>query len=467
VNPEGRAAVRDAARYLRSVRPVDPEEICDYVEGGARPAVVRQVLREEAFELGFRERPDGTFVPVEAGPLGLAFDGVDGLPERHARRVEELLVEEYGPEYARGESGDRLRERIRRLKADYLAGESVDYDTETALAYAVYHLPAYYAVAGHAVAELAADGLLGHRLRVCEVGAGTGGPALGILDLLPDDCVVEYHAVEPSAAADAFDRLVEAGRNRTVRLHRETAEAFDPPEAVDLLVFANVLSELEEPVAVVRRYLRSLAEGGSCLLVAPADLNTATGLRGIERSLVDGDGDEGPGATAYAPELRLWPGAAPSDRGWSFVRKPDIDAPSVQRAVDEAAGATGEFLNTDLKYAYAVLRTDGRRRRELTADRGRYARLADSADHVTDRVDLLVVKLSPDIGEGNPLFRVGDGSQSVDHYAVRAEPSALNRPLVDAPYGAVLSIENGLLLWNDDEAAYNVVVDGETVVDRV
>jgi hypothetical protein len=136
-------------------------------------------------------------------------------------------------------------------------------------------------------------------------------------------------------------------------------------------------------------------------------------------------------------------------------------------AVDEAGGATGEFLNTDLKYAYAVLRTDGRRRRALTADRGRYARLADSADHVTDRVDLLVVKLSPDIGEGNPLFRVGDGSQSVDHYAVRAEASALNRALVDAPYGAVLSVENGLVLWNDDEAAYNVVIDGETVVDLV
>jgi hypothetical protein len=174
VTPEQRAAVRDAARYLRSVRPVDPEEICDYVEGGARPSVVRQVLREEAFDLGFRERPDGAFVPVEEGPLGPAFEGVERLPERHVRRVEELLVEEYGPGYARGESGDRLRERIRRLKADYLAGEPVDYDTETALAYAVYHLPAYYAVAQHAVAELAADGLLGHRLRVCEVGAGTG-----------------------------------------------------------------------------------------------------------------------------------------------------------------------------------------------------------------------------------------------------------------------------------------------------
>ncbi len=465
MNADQRAAVRDAARYLREVRPVDPEEVCDYVAGGARPAAVRQVLREEAFDLGFRERSDGTFVPIEEGPLETGFDGVDALPVAHVRRVEELLVEQYGPEYARGESGDRLRERIRALKADYLAGEGVEYDTGTALAYSAYHLPAYYAVAQHAVAELVDEGLLGRRLRVCEVGSGVGGPALGVLDLLPEDCLVEYHAVEPSAAAEAFDRLVKPGRNRTVALHRSTAEAFDPPSDVDLLLFANVLSELDDPVGVVRRYLNSLAADGTCLLLAPADLNTATGLRAVERELVDGDAV--PAVTAYAPELRLWPDAAPTDRGWSFVRRPDIEAPRFQRAIDDAAGATGEFLNTDLKYAYSVLRVDGRRRREVAVSRDRYARMADSADNVTDRIDLLAVKLSPDIGEGNPLFRIGDGSQSTDHYAVRAEPSELNRLLVAAPYGAVLSVENGLLLWNDDERAYNVVVDGETVVDPV
>jgi hypothetical protein len=45
--------------------------------------------------------------------------------------------------------------------------------------------------------------------------------------------------------------------------------------------------------------------------------------------------------------------------------------------------------------------------------------------------------------------------------------SALNRTLLDAPYGAVLSVEGGLVLWNEDEGAYNVVIDGESVVDRV
>jgi hypothetical protein len=62
---------------------------------------------------------------------------------------------------------------------------------------------------------------------------------------------------------------------------------------------------------------------------------------------------------------------------------------------------------------------------------------------------------------------IGDGSQQTDHFAVLTDESALNRALLEADYGDLLHVENGLVLWNDDEAAYNVVVDGETVVDRV
>ena len=41
-------------------------------------------------------------------------------------------------------------------------------------------------------------------------------------------------------------------------------------------------------------------------------------------------------------------------------------------------------------------------------------------------------------------------------------------PVPDEKEGvaAVLALENVLVLWNDDEGAYNLVVDGEAVVDR-
>ena len=38
-------AILENARYLRGVRPVDPEEIYEYVEGQPHPAVVRRTLR--------------------------------------------------------------------------------------------------------------------------------------------------------------------------------------------------------------------------------------------------------------------------------------------------------------------------------------------------------------------------------------------------------------------------------------
>jgi len=230
-----------------------------------------------------------------------------------------------------------------------------------------------------------------------------------------------------------------------------------------------VLSELDEPAAAVAAALEELAADGAVVALAPADRSTATGLRAVERAVVPPDGP----VTVYAPTLRLWPGAAPSDEGWSFDVGRELATPSFQRRLDAAADRgpgdePGEFVAVDVKFAYAILRTDGRRRVEVRADPGRHARLAESDAHVTDRINVLVTRLSRDLSEGgNPLYRIGDGSQRADHYAVLVRESSLNRALREAAYGAVLSVENGLLLWNDDEAAYNLVVDESSVVDPV
>jgi hypothetical protein len=121
-----------------------------------------------------------------------------------------------------------------------------------------------------------------------------------------------------------------------------------------------------------------------------------------------------------------------------------------------------------VRFSYAALRTDGEERIAFVPSGSRFARLADSEAHVTDRVDLVAIKLSRDLSEGgSPLFRVGDGSQSVGHYAVLTRETTLNRHLATANYGDLLSFESVLVLWNDDEGAYNLVVDEGTVVDRV
>ena len=484
MNETQRSQVRDNARYLRQVRPIDPGEIHEYVEGQPHPAAVRQVLRESAPELGLLERGDGRFEPVPDEPLDIAFDGVDALPERVERAVEALLVERVGPGWPDGESGARLRRTIRDFKQRYLLGAPVTYDEETALGYVLYHLPAYFAAVQYVLADLAAADLLGRHLRVLDVGAGVGGPALGLADLLAPDALLEYHAVEPSAAASVLSTLLETtGRNVHPTVHRERIEAFDPPvEAFDLVVFSNVLSELDEPATQVERTLDWLDPEGSVVALAPADRETATGLRTVERAV-----ETSTDATVYAPTVRLWPHERPASTSWSFDRKPSLATPAFQRRLDEGRRTgqeltetaesgdevtdrqpgDGEFVNADVQFAYSVLRRDGERAVRFRPTQGAVAKLAASERHVTERVDCAVLKLSPDLSEGgNPLFLVGDGSQQLDHFAVVTESTPLNRALVEAGYGELLLVERALVLWNDDEGAYNLVVDGETIVDR-
>jgi SAM-dependent methyltransferase len=499
-----RDAVRSNAKYLQQVRPIDPEEISEYIDGQPHPAVVAQTLREEAFDLGLVERLDGTFVPVDSDPVEHRQWEPTGFPEPYSFALEDRLVRAYGANWHRGESGRTLRRAISQLKEDYFAGEPVEYDETAALGYAIYHLPDYYAAVGYTLDPLAERGLLARKLRVLDVGAGSGGPALGLHDYLfaadeiagdEDDAadkehkesendtspidheaaLVDYHAIEPSASADVLEAmLAETSRNFRSTVHRTTIEEFladsDGDGPFDLICFGNVLNELEDPVAVVADALDLLATDGTILALEPADLETATGLREIERRVASPSED----VTIYAPTLRLWEGKAPADRGWSFDVRPDISVPAFQRRLDEGQAEDetdtdpGAFVNVDVQFAYSLLRTDGERRFPFRANRKRHAPMETMDEHVTQRINLLAVKLSHNLSEGdNAVFKIGDGSQQVDHYAVLTKESALNGDLAAAPYGSILEFENVLALWNDDEEAYNLVVDAETVVDAV
>ncbi|WP_435153958.1 small ribosomal subunit Rsm22 family protein [Haladaptatus sp. DFWS20] len=475
MNEDQREQVRSNALYLRDVRPIDPDEIAEYIEGQPHPAVVRQVLREQSLNLGLVERDDGTFEPVSEDPVSPDFPGVESFPEPYGRKLEDLLVGEFGLGWPDGESGDELRGTIRRLKEDYFAQNPVAYDYRVALAYAIYHLPDYYAVAQYVLSELVERGLLSRKLRVLDVGAGVGGPALGLHDFYPDDSLVEYHAVEPSDAVDVFASMMEETReNFHTTTHRATAEEFSPDSEYDLVLFANVLSEVDDPETIVRKYLDYLADDGAMVAIAPADKNASIGLREVERRVADR-------TTVYSPTLRLWPDAEPSDRGWSFDVKPDFEIPAFQRRLDESDGrdesddggaderGDGEFVNVDVQYSHVILRTDRTRRREFTAERSRSAKMAEMERHVTERVNLVAVKLSHSLSDGgrNEVFKVGDGSEEVSHFAVLTKETALNRALREAEYGGLLSFEEVLVLWNEDENAYNLVVDEKTVVDRL
>ncbi len=502
MNESQREQIRENAKYLRQVRPIDPEEIHEYIEGTPHPAAVRQVLREQALSLELLERDDGLFEPVGDDPVSVPFHGVSSLPEGVTRAVEDLLIERFGPGWPDGESGEALRSVIRDFKQRYLTGATVTYDEVTALGYTLYHLPAYYAGAQYVLSDLIDDRRLPSHLRVLDIGAGVGGPALGLDALVPSETLVEYHAVEPSEAKAVLSTLLETtGRNFHPAVHETPIEEFEPetalgsagaetdnPAEFDLVLLGSVLSELDDPALVVSDALDWLAPDGTVLMIAPADRNTAIQLRQVERAV-----ERERGATVYAPTVRLWPNEQPESESWSFRRHPDVETPAFQRQLDEgervsgekdggvhsgdnnapppeeaSTPGTGEFVNVDVQYAYSMLRKDGETAVSVRADRRRVAKLKETERHVTDRLDCLVLKLSHDLTEdGNPLYLVGDGSQKVDHFAVLTNETALNRDVATAAYGDPLLFENVLVLWNDDEQAYNLVVDEETIVDRI
>ncbi len=469
------AAIIDAAQYLRGVRPLDPGELVQYVPEEIHPSAVTDVLRDRAMDLRIRERPDHTFVPVDEGPIHPEFAGIHAFPDRLTAVVEDCLIDAYGEDWYAGTSGDRLRDAIRTFKSAYFEGDPVTYDREAALGYAIYHLPGGYARIQYVLDVLGRAGRLSACNRVLEVGPGVGGVAAGLADYLGEDVPVEYLGIEPSGPAlEIADRvLTTTHRNFRWRLERGTIQTADPDGPYDLLLLANVLGELEDPSAVVEPLVELVAEDGSVILLEPADERTSRLLRRVESALVDDLGL----VDVFAPTLRLWPNRRPTDACWSFARQQLLTVPPFQRALDEGDRArtpardpaTGEFVNVDVRYAYAILRPDGQRATTYRPARSRVAALGESESHIGDRVNVAVVKLSHSLAavDAHPLYVIGDGSQDEEHFAVHTRPTSLNEALTSANYGDILEVEGALVLWNEDEHAYNVIVDEETIVDRV
>ena len=206
--------------------------------------------------------------------------------------------------------------------------------------------------------------------------------------------------------------MQDRGPNIHLNIHQNTAEKFEPKGVYDIILFANVLSELENPISVANKYSKFVSEMGSMVLVAPADKNTAIELRKVERALSSN-------MNIYSPTIRLWPGHSPSGEGWSFEVMPDIEIPSFQDKIAQGSQRRGEFLNIDVQVAYSILRWDYQTLFRHSKDTSRCVMLSDIGTRVGKRVNVIAVKLSQDLSEGkNALFLIGDGSEKIDNYAV-------------------------------------------------
>jgi len=141
------------------------------------------------------------------------------------------------------------------------------------------------------------------------------------------------------------------------------------------------------------------------------------------------------GVETYSPTLRLWPDATPRTVGghstWpttSISRRSSAGStrpPSAARLTSRASSSTS---TSSLRTRFSArTENDG-----WTCRRTTVAVRAWPTRRSTSRptVNYLAVKLSHDLSDGdNALYRVGDGSQTVDHYLVCTRETVLNDDL--------------------------------------
>jgi hypothetical protein len=128
------------------------------------------------------------------------------------------------------------------------------------------------------------------------------------------------------------------------------------------------------------------------------------------------------------------------------------------------------YLNTDIKFSYAILRKDHRTREAYRIPRGMKAlRLSKLQGHLKHRVNVVVAKMSGDLGgRGNHVYKVCDGTPQKPVFAVVPDHQAFRgRALMEGRYGEIISLESILVRYNPARDAFNLFVDRSTRVGAI
>ena len=128
-------------------------------------------------------------------------------------------------------------------------------------------------------------------------------------------------------------------------------------DGIDLLVLSNLLNELPgdsaSKAATVMRWASHLSEHGTVLLVEPADLENATGLRAVQRELLRG------GLHLRHPCRFLWGSSCGPVPCWSFEEAPPIRPTRLQETLAAGTAESYRYRNTDIKFAATEPRPGG------------------------------------------------------------------------------------------------------------
>ena len=401
------------------------------------------------------------------------------IPAPLAQGIEKYIAKKVGKDWNDPVIIERLRRAIVSQKDDYWKPShkrSLQYiKGYSVLGYLAYHFPVYFIQTEHLLLKLAHDGLLKKGMTILDVGTGPGVVPLAIADFYSrlDAAEATIYSVERSEEhIEAFtylrDTLVPKGGRVSIKppIKADIRSQDIPrlPEKIDLVIFSNVLNELadatmESRADIVTNIAGNLAPDGSILIVEPADEENATRMRSLTIAL------HKKGLSVYCPCSFIWGSTCTAPRCWSFETAPAIRLSQLMETLAHCEDSY-RYVNTDIKYSYAILRKDGMRKEDFRVPAGsKYLRLSKLHLHVGKRINVAALKMSGELGDARShVFKICDGNAKTPVYAVL--PSYHITPendlITSAPYGSVLELRNVLVRYNKAHDAYNLLVSRNT-----
>ncbi|HUT39013.1 MAG TPA: class I SAM-dependent methyltransferase [Methanoregula sp.] len=406
------------------------------------------------------------------------------IPANLAQSIEKYITKKVGKDLNDPVIIERLRRAIVAQKDDYwkpVHKRSLQYTKGySVLGYLAYHFPVYFMQTGHLLMMLAHDGLLKKSMTILDVGTGPGVVPLAIADFYSrlDDAQATIYSLERSEEhIEAFTFLRDAvapkgGRvsiKSPIKADIRSLDLVKLPEKIDLIIFSNVLNELPDATMeiradIVNKLSERLAPDGSILIVEPADEENATRMRSLTVAL------QKKGLSLYGPCSFIWGSTCSAPRCWSFETAPAIRLPRLMETLAHCEDSY-RYVNTDIKYSYAILRKDGMRKESYRLPPGsKFLRLSKLHLHVGKRINVAGLKMSNELGDARShVFKLCDGTAKTPVYAVLPSYHITpeNDAITSAPYGSILELRNVLVRYNKAHDAYNLLVSRNTHINSI
>lgn len=487
--------VISAVKYVSRMKPEFMlSEIRDYIKRDKTTKEIYNSIHPLLYDLGLKSEPAGEDYKIIRLPPVKPFVLSDGerkrndeyfqsprVPRKLERLIEQYIEKKVGKAWDDKVILERIRKAIEYQKAEYWKEgktRKISYEKGySILGYLAYQFPVYFVQFEHILYDMTQDGLLKTRMKVLDAGTGPGTVPLALIDFYNrlDDNEAKVYSIEKyDENIEAYMALVpgyagvksKVGIERPIKADLTNLDLEKIPEGIDLLIFSNVLNELkdsdiEQRADIVMSLAKKLSPDGNIVIIEPADKVNSTEMRALTRSLI------GRGLGVYSPCSFIWCERCRLSSCWSFEEKEDIQPPRLMTRV-AACEEPFRYMNTDIKYSYAILRKDTLTMiKYRVPPRAKFARLSKLKDHVGKRINVVASVMSGDLGDKkNKVYKLCDGTSIKPVYAIIPSHSIIpgNEALVNAGYGNVIEIYNVLVRYNEENDAYNLQVGRSTTV---